>query len=152
MTYPKREIAWDFFLLAVRLWLGRSMIRGGQSILRFFSDKELRDFFENWFGNEMGFPAPLVMAFMAKGTEFFGGILICLGLLTRLSATLTGFVMLIATLAANINYSGKGDSIILTDGLLTISCFLFSILLVFSGGGRLGLDAAFFRTKSKSLY
>lgn len=49
----------DIYFLLARLWLGSSMVRGGQSILRFFSSQELRDFFQNWFGNELGLPALL---------------------------------------------------------------------------------------------
>jgi putative oxidoreductase len=139
---------WSIFLLLTRIWLGRSMIMGGQSILRFFSSEELRDFFQNWFGNELGFPAPLLMAFLAKGTEFAGGILVMLGIFTRISAALLAFVMLIATLVANIDYHGGAD-FIRQDGIVTISCFLFASLLVQVGGGRYSGDAIIFRNKFK---
>ena len=140
--------AWDIFLLITRLWLGRSMIMGGQSILRFFSSGELRDFFQNWFGNELGFPAPLLMAFIAKGTEFVGGILVCLGLFTKISSSLIAIVMLVATFTANLDYYGTG-SFIRPDGLVTISSFLFACLLVLSGGGRFSLDKLTTRNKLK---
>jgi len=137
---------WNIYLLGTRLWLSYSMIRGGQSILRFFSSQDLRDFFENWFGNELGLPAPLLMAFLAKGTEFVCGILVCLGLFTRISASLLAFVMLVATTVANLNYSGA-EGFIRQDGLVTISCFLFASLLVLSGGGKLSLDFLLFKRK-----
>src|SRR4051812_43537298 len=71
-------------LLLIRIWLGYTMIMGGKSVLTLFTaDKQ---FFEDWFGNQLGFPAPLFMAFLAKGTEFVGGILVWLGLFTRISA------------------------------------------------------------------
>jgi putative oxidoreductase len=142
MINPSNRVSaslWNIFLLIARLWLGRSMIMGGQSILRFFSSQELRDFFENWFGNELGFPAPLLMAFLAKGTEFSAGILICLGLFTRISSVMLAFVMLVATLTANLDYSGVG-SFIRPDGLVTIPCFLLACLFVFCGSGKYGLD------------
>ena len=140
------DIIWDASLLLIRIWLGRTMILGGQSVLRFFSSQELRDFFENWFGNEMGFPAPLVMAFLAKGTEFVGGILLCLGLFSRVSAAFVGFVMLVATFAANLNFSGTGE-ILLPDGRVTISSFLFALIVLQQGAGRFSLDALVFRKK-----
>ena len=141
---------WDIYLLLARLWLGRSMIVGGQSILRFFSSEELRDFFKNWFGNELGFPAPLFMAFLAKGTEFLCGILVCAGLFTRISSLMIAIVMLVATLVADINYHGEG-SIIRPDGLVTIPCFLFACLLIQSGAGKYSLDRFIFKNKAVSI-
>jgi len=124
------------------------MIRGGQSILRFFTSQELRDFFQNWFGNELGLPAPLLMAFLAKGTEFFGGILVCIGLFTRISSSLIAIVMLVATLVANINYQGN-EGLIRPDGTVTISSFLFACLLVLKGAGMYSLDSFIFRKRYK---
>ena len=138
----------NMYLLIARLWLAYSMIMGGQSILRFFSSQELRDFFTNWFGTELGLPAPLLMAFLAKGTEFFGGILVGLGLFTRISAALIAFVMLIATLIANIDYSGK-EGLIRQDGTVTISCLLFALLFVQAGGGKYAFDNLVFKRKLK---
>ncbi|MEX2230607.1 MAG: DoxX family protein [Cyclobacteriaceae bacterium] len=146
MSLIVNEKIWDIYLLLARLWLGRTMIDGGQSILRFFSSQELRDFFESWFGNELGFPAPLVMAFLAKGTEFVGGILVLLGLFTRISAFLLAIVMLVATLTANLDYD-LTESFIRQDGVVTISCFLFALLLVLSGAGRYSCDALLFKKR-----
>jgi putative oxidoreductase len=137
--YPKQNPLFNIFLLIIRLWLGQIMISGGQSILRFFSSQELRDFFVDWFGEQMGFPFPLLMAFVAKSTEFLGGILISLGLFTRISASLVAVVMLVATFAANIDYTGEGN-FIRQDGLVTIPCFLFACLLVFTGAGKFSID------------
>ncbi|MBK9734416.1 MAG: DoxX family membrane protein [Saprospiraceae bacterium] len=69
MTRLNFNSTWSIYLLITRLWLGYSMIIGGQSILRFFSSQELRDFFQNWFGKELGLPAPLLMAFLATFDE-----------------------------------------------------------------------------------
>ena len=148
MTRINHYFVWSFYLLIARLWLGYSMVMGGQSVLRFFSSQELRDFFKNWFGNELGLPAPLLLAFLAKGTEFVGGILVCLGLFTKISSSLIAFVMLVATLIANLNYHGN-EGFIRQDGLVTISCFLFACLLCLSGGGKYSLDSFIFKNKSK---
>ena len=34
-----------------------------------------RTFFIKWFGDELHYPMPLIMAFLAKGSEFAGGVL-----------------------------------------------------------------------------
>lgn len=148
MSFIKSSLKWNVYLLIVRLWLGYSMIMGGQSILRFFSSQELRDFFQNWFGNELGFPAPLLMAFLAKGTEFLGGILVGLGIFTRMSSAFLAIVMLVATLVANVDYTGT-EGFIRQDGVVTISCFLFSCLFILSGGGKYSLDNLLFKDKFK---
>lgn len=134
-----REILWNTHLLLIRFWIANIAISGGQSILRFFSSQELRDFFVNWFGNELGFPAPLFLAFLAKSTEFFGGILICIGMFSRIAALLVGIVMLVATLTANLNFTETGN-FIRQDGLVTIPTFLFAIVIVFCGAGKYSLD------------
>lgn len=148
MSRLNHNFSWNIYLLVTRLWLGYSMIMGGQSILRFFSSEELRDFFQNWFGNELGLPAPLLLAFLAKGTEFVGGILVCLGMFTKISSSLIAIDMLVATLVANLNYHGN-EGFIRQDGLVTISCFLFACLFILSGGGRYSLDSFIFKNKYK---
>jgi uncharacterized membrane protein YphA (DoxX/SURF4 family) len=148
MTPDKTKLIWNIYILVTRVWLGYSMIKGGQSILRFFSSQELRNFFENWFGNELGFPAPLFMAFIAKGTEFTGGIFLCLGLFSRVSASMVAIVMLTATLTANLDYACK-EGFIRPDGLVTISSFLFACLVAQAGGGKFSLDALIFRKHYK---
>ncbi|MFZ1676312.1 MAG: DoxX family protein [Saprospiraceae bacterium] len=150
MNRNNDHLIWNIYLLLTRLWLGYSMIMGGQSILRFFSSQELRDFFQNWFGNELGLPAPLLMAFLAKGTEFVGGIFVSLGMFTKISSSLIAFVMLVATLMANINYRGH-EGLIKQDGVVTISCFLFACLLILSGAGRYSIDRFVFQKKSNPL-
>lgn len=121
------------------------MINGGQSILHF---SENREFFQHWFGDELGFPVPVFMAFLAKGTEFAGGILVCFGLFTRVSSSMIAFVMLIATLVANIDYQMK-EHLLKHDASVTISCFLFASMLAMTGGGIFALDNVIFRKKFK---
>lgn len=147
MNSKRNNLTWGIYLLLVRLWLGHSMITGGQSILTFFS-KENQEFFQHWFGRELGFPAPLLMAFLAKGTEFFGGILVCIGLFTRVSSCLVAFVMLVATLTANIDYHMK-EHLLIEDASVTISSFLFACLLILNGAGLFSLDHAIFKNRFK---
>ena len=90
------------------------------------------------------------MAFLAKGTEFISGIFVCLGLLTRISSSLIAFVMLIATLVANLDYQLK-EGLIRQDGVITISCFLFACLLIIEGGGKYSIDNYILKNKLKLL-
>ena len=147
MNSKRNNLTLGIYLLLVRIWLGHSMIAGGQSILTFFS-KGNQDFFQHWFGQKLGFPAPLLMAFLAKGTEFFGGILVCIGLFTRVSSSLIAFVMLIATLTVNIDYHMK-EHLLIEDASVTISSFLFACLLILKGAGFFSLDYAIFKNRFK---
>ncbi len=91
----------------------------------------------------MGHPAPLLMAGLAKSSEFLFGIFVIVGFCARLSSIFLAFVMLVAILVANLDYTGAGPFIRL-DGLLTISWFLFAI----AGAGKLSLDYLLFGRRS----
>lgn len=138
----RNAIGWSIYLLALRLWIGHSMIAGGQSVFTVFTGN--RAFFLQWFGHDLGIPAPLLMAFLDKGIEFFGGILIVVGLFTRVSASLVAFVMLVATLVANIDYNSTVH-LFRQDASITISVMLFSILLILKGAGSCSIDNFLFR-------
>lgn len=105
------------------------------------SEKE-RLFFIKWFGEDMGFPAPLFMAFLAKGSEFLGGIFLIPGLFSKTASCFILFTMFIATLANNL-----GENWII-DGGFTVSYCLFSLIIILMGPGKYSLDEYFLnRTK-----
>ncbi|HTD93843.1 MAG TPA: DoxX family protein [Chitinophagaceae bacterium] len=134
MKYNK-ENAWQFLLLIIRIWLGYRLIAASySSVIDIITSPKERQFFEKWFGEELHFPFPVVMAFLAKGVECLGGILILLGLFTRPAAVLVALTMMIATLTANL-----GENWVI-DGGFTISYCLFALILVVHGSGRYGLD------------
>ena len=139
ITYNKNGV-WHIVLLLVRIWLGYRLCNASYSSVVdiIFHPKE-RAFFEKWFGEELHFPMPLVMAFLAKGSELLGGILITIGLFTRASSLLVAFTMMVATLTANL-----GENFII-DGGFTISYFIFALILIVQGGGKYSLD--YFRLK-----
>jgi len=144
MTFKyNKTAAWEIILLCLRIWLGYRMITASYSSVTgmLFSDKE-RAFFIKWFGGELHFPFPLQMAFLAKGAEYLGGILVLVGLFTRYAAFLIFFTMFIATVTANL---GQDFNI---DGGFTISYALFAIVLMFWGGGKYSLDRLFRRKAS----
>lgn len=134
------KTAWNILLLLIRIWLGYRMFGASYSsvIDIIFHPKE-RVFFEKWFGEELHFPAPVAMAFLAKGSELAGGFFVFLGLFTRAAASLIAFTMLVATLVANL-----GENFII-DGGFTISYVLFAAVLIIAGGGNYSLDH--FRSK-----
>jgi putative oxidoreductase len=134
--------AWNIVLLLIRIWLGYRMFSASySSVVDIIFHPGERAFFEKWFGKELHFPMPVLMAFLAKGAELIGGVLIFLGLLTRAGASLIAFTMLVATLMANL---GENFNI---DGGFTISYLLFAIILIIEGGGQYSIDNFFLRKK-----
>jgi len=132
----------DFILLSVRIWLGYRMFTASySSVVDIIFHPNERAFFIKWFGEELHFPWPLTMAFLAKGSELTGGIFVFAGFLTRPAAALIAFTMLIATLTANL---GKDWNI---DGGFTVSYFLFAMILLTEGPGKFSLDKLIFRKK-----
>ena len=63
--------------LLLRIYLAPIMMQAGWNKLVGFDNTVA------WFGNSLGLPFPEVMAALAAGTEFFGGILLIAGLATR---------------------------------------------------------------------
>jgi len=135
----KQPGIWNVLLLLTRLWLAYAMIKSGNCVLDILSSPEERLFFKKWFGEELHFPFPLVMAFLAKGSEFIGGIFLAAGLFTRVSASLIAFTMLVATLTANL---GENFNV---DGGFTISYCLFALIFILWGGGKYSLDYLVFK-------
>lgn len=94
----KTQIADGVAPLLLRIYLAPVMIQAGWNKLSHFSDTAA------WFGNPewgLGLPMPEVMAALASGTEFFGGILLLLGLFTRLISIPLAFTMLIAAVTVH---------------------------------------------------
>ena len=127
--------AWNILLLLIRVWLGYRMFGASYSSVVdiIFHPKE-RVFFEKWFGEELHFPIPVVMALIAKASELAGGFFVFFGLFTRAAASLIAFTMLVATLVANL-----GENFII-DGGFTISYVLFAMILIIGGAGQYSLD------------
>ena len=133
---------WAILLLLIRVWLGYRMITASfSSVTGMLTSEKERLFFIKWFGEELHFPFPLVMAFLAKGSELAGGFFLLIGLYSRVSASLIAFTMLVATLTANL---GKDFNI---DGGFTISYFLFALIFIIWGGGRYSLDYLVFQRR-----
>ena len=79
--------------LALRIYLAPVLMQAGYNKLAHFDDTVA------WFANPdwgLGLPVPAVMAGLAAGTEFFGAILLLLGLATRLISIPLMVTMLVA--------------------------------------------------------
>lgn len=84
--------------LLLRLYLAPVMMQAGWNKLSHFEDTA------NWFGNPdwgLGLPAPELMTALAAGTEFFGGVLLLLGLAIRWISIPLMVTMLVAAFAVH---------------------------------------------------
>jgi putative oxidoreductase len=70
---------WENGLFIIRLLTGMLIVKFGRELFDESIMKDLGGFLEK----ETPIPAPYAMAYAAKGIEFFGGIFLTAGLLTR---------------------------------------------------------------------
>ena len=85
----------------------------------------------------IGLAPGYLMALLAGGAEFFGGLALVLGLLVRPAAASLAFAMLVAIFAAHWSsgfFAASGGY------EFALALFAASLSLVFSGGGRYSLD------------
>jgi putative oxidoreductase len=138
MTLPARidgalrrltETQWVPQLL-VRLFVGYFFLESGWGKIH-----NLGDFAERFAG--WGIPAPAFNAALCGWTEFLGGLLIVLGLFTRLASIPLFINMLVATLAVKLKKVGGLDDFVELDEPLYALTFLW---LFFSGPGWVSLD------------
>jgi putative oxidoreductase len=93
------------------------------------------------FLTKLNVPAPGAAAFMAMFAEFFGGLMLAMGLLTRVGAALITFTMLVAVMTAHRNdpffmHPGPGGA---KEPALLYMLPALAFLLI--GSGRYGVDA-----------
>jgi putative oxidoreductase len=84
-----------------------------------------------------GVPAPEILAPFVSGVEFFGGILLLLGLLTRVSAGALGVVMIVAVKVAQWD---QVDSLQGFLGLEEIMYLALFVWLAIAGPGKVSVD------------
>lgn len=90
---------------------------------------------ENFAG--WGVPAPEILAPFVSGVEFFGGIFLLLGFLTRISAGALGVVMIVAI--ATVQW-GQVDSLLALLGLEEVLFLALFLWLAIDGPGEFSLD------------
>jgi putative oxidoreductase len=88
---------------------------------------------------QMGLPAPEIAAALIIATEFVGGILLLIGLFTRLAAIPTAFAMLVAVSQVHLKngFFAQGGGY---EYPLTLA--VASLALVLTGSGAFALDNA----------
>ncbi|HNP07799.1 MAG TPA: DoxX family protein [Cyclobacteriaceae bacterium] len=88
---------------------------------------------------KLGFPMPVFFAWMAGLSEFFGGILIALGLFTRPAAFLVTCTMATAAFLRHADdpFGTKEKALLY---------FVIGIFFFLSGGGKYGLGKVFFKS------
>jgi putative oxidoreductase len=91
-------------------------------------------------------PAPAFQARLAASTEFFGGILVLVGLGTRLVSLPLAFTMVVAILTAK---RADIDGISSLLGFEEWSYLVMFLWLAFAGAGALSLDALVSRLRGR---
>lgn len=85
----------------------------------------------------IGITPGFIMALLAGSAEFFGGLALVLGLLTRPAALVTAFTMLIAIFTVHIN---NGLFMANNGYEFGLTLFVVAIALMIQGGGKLSVD------------
>ncbi|MEA1079859.1 DoxX family protein [Marinobacter qingdaonensis] len=85
----------------------------------------------------IGLEPGYLMALLAGSAEFFGGLALVLGLLTRPAALVSALTMLVAMFAVHI---GNGLFMANNGYEFALSLLAASVALTVQGGGRLALD------------
>jgi len=116
--------------LLVRLFVGYFFLESGWG--KIHSLDSFTERFADW-----GIPAPAFNAALSGWTELVGGLLIMLGLFTRLISIPMFINMLVATLAVKLKKVGGLDDFVELDEPLYALSFLW---LFFSGPGWVSLD------------
>ncbi|MBK1886637.1 MULTISPECIES: DoxX family protein [Marinobacter] len=85
----------------------------------------------------IGLEPGYLMALMAGGAEFFGGLALVLGLLTRPAAAVIAFAMLVAIFTVHI---GNGLFMENNGYEFGLTLFVVAVALAIQGGGRFAVD------------
>ena len=125
-------------LLLLRLFVGFGLAAHG--FTKFFGEHGIAGF--AGFLKSLGVPSPETMAYVSAGTELVGGVLVAIGLLTRLAAVPLAFNMFVAAFTAHrasyfITNTPPGMEYALNLGVVFLA-------LVFTGPGRYSLDQRLF--------
>ena len=125
--------------LAVRLAAGAVFVDTGWKKLH-----NLPQIIQNF--TALGIPAPQILTPFVSGVEFFGGLLLFVGLLTRFAAVPLMIVMVVAIVSAQL-----GDVHSVTDflGLEEFSYFLMFAWLAIAGPGPVSVDHFILKTSGR---
>lgn len=96
---------------------------------------------------QSGIPMPLASAYLATFAEFFGGLFLLLGLLTRLAAIPVAVTMLVAILRVHL----KGGFFLPSGFEYALVLLVANAAFILAGGGAWALDNMLFRSKAHGL-
>ena len=124
-------------LLVLRIALGVIfMAHGAQKLFGWFDGPGLSG--AAGFLGQMGFKPPLFWAFALAASEFFGGLGVLVGLLTRLAA----LSLLIGQIVAVIKVHAPNGFFLSNKGFeYNLSLIAISLALIIVGAGAISLDA-----------
>jgi putative oxidoreductase len=124
--------------LALRLPVGIIFIaHGAQKLFGWFGGYGLEGTGQ-WLGS-IGLAPGYLMALLAGGAEFFGGLALVFGLLVRPAAAALAFAMLVAIFSVHID---KGLFMSNNGYEFALVMFAASLSLLLSGAGRASADSA----------
>ena len=131
---PSTSILQSFLLLIVRLYWGWAFFLTGKGKL--MDLEKPTQFFQS-----LGIPFPHAQAMLAGATECVGGLLLLIGLCSRLISIPLTILLIVAYLTADLDavkvIFGDPDKFLTADEFL----FLFAIVLVFAfGPGKFSID------------
>jgi putative oxidoreductase len=92
---------------------------------------------------EWGIPFPKILTPFVSGVEFFGGILLILGLFTRIPAAMLAVVMLVAIKSAKWENVDSLETLLGFEEMTYFAAFLW---LAIAGPGAASLDRLLLRT------
>lgn len=115
-----------------------SIIRGFTGVLillhgKMVFDSQIMNGMAESMSKDMGMPFPSLMAYLAKGSEFFGGLFFALGLLTRFVS-----IPLVITMAVAAFIAHHGQ--ITGDGEHAFLFLLIFVAFFFIGSGKWSID------------
>ncbi|RPA57735.1 DoxX family protein [Shewanella frigidimarina] len=127
-----------FSTLALRLPVGIIfMAHGGQKLFGWFGGYGLEGTGQ-WMAS-IGIEPGVLMAFLAGSAELVGGLFILLGLLTRPTAVLLAFTMIIAIASVHIS---NGLFMANNGYEFALALLAASVSLALSGSGKVAIDNA----------
>jgi putative oxidoreductase len=132
ITMETRDKAASAGLLILRLFLGLGLMAHGYQKFFVYGVSGFAGLLE-----KLGAPAPTASAWLSAGTELVGGLLIALGLFTRLAAVPLAFNMAVAAFLAHSGYfitnTPPGREYALNLGAAFVA-------LALTGAGRYSID------------
>ncbi|ANO35089.1 hypothetical protein BCU83_05080 [Vibrio breoganii] len=125
---------WSALVLRIPVG-GIFMAHGAQKLFGMFGGYGLEGTGQ-WM-DSIGLGPGYLMALMAGSAEFFGGLLIIVGLLTRPTALVLAFTMIVAIVTVHL----ENGLFMSNNGYeFGLSLAVISFALMFQGGGRLAID------------